>query len=134
MYDLTVHGCSVDGKPLGTVYLPHEPGDSDKIIRLREKMLRDGWQGRAVLMADAGDHAVAFTGCHRLAAVAGLADLEIPVVWLPDDLDADDWDELYGANDDNDRLAALREIATRRDDMASAIEVMVQEIAANEQA
>lgn len=131
MYDLTLTTRSIDGTPLATVYLPHEPGDSDKIVRLREAMVRDGWAGRAVLMADAGDHAIALTGSHRLAAAAGLADLEIPVVWLPDDLDADDWDALDSAHDDDDRLAALQKIAERRDDMEAAIDVMTQEIAAN---
>lgn len=104
--------------------------DGEKVVALRNNMIRNGWQGRPVIVADMGDHTVNFTGSHRLAAVAGL-DVEPETLWLPDDLSADDWDLIDGANDDDALLRAFEEIAEARGDIGEIVAVMRAEIEAN---
>lgn len=132
-YDIRVDATASDGTDLQTVMVPHFPEDADKIIRIREDMMTNGWQGRPVIMADAGDHHIALTGSHRIAAAMGLEDV-IAAVWLPEDLTSDDWDLIEGGIDDDDLLAALEEIAEGRDDMAEIVAVMRAEVASNEEA
>lgn len=129
MYDLIINARTADGTELGTVYLPHEPQDADKIARIRESLMRDGWHGRAVILADCGDHYRALSGVHRLVAAQGLDDV-IQAVYLPADLAAEQWDEIESANDDIDLLRALEDIAEERDDMTGVIEAMRAEVAA----
>lgn len=125
-YDIQVSG-------VGTVYLPHMPEDADKVIRIRESMVRDGWVGRPVILQEAGDHVIAYTGSHRLAAVHG-TDTHINAVWLPDDLTEDECAMITAANDDGERLAAFRTVSDARgdDEMADVIAAMAAEIEANE--
>ena len=109
MYAINMNNKTICGTRLDTVYLPHEPENTNKIIRLRESMIENGWTGRAVILIDAGDHHIALTGSHRLAAVQGLEDVEINAVIL-DDLTATEHDLIDNANDDGDLLWAFSEI------------------------
>ena len=108
MHDIALNCRTMDGDDIGVVYLPHAPENADKIARLRESMTRDGWQGRPVILIDAGDHHIAVNGVHRLCAAVDLG-IEINAVIL-DDLTTEQFDLLDQAIDDDDRLAALREI------------------------
>ena len=123
-----------------TVLLPHEAHDINKIKALRKSMLRDGWEGRPVIMANTGDNLTAFTGVHRLSAIAG-TDIKPEVAWLPENLTEDDWDKLNSSNDDDDRVNAMSEIVEdmreRGDDeddidaMEECLSIMRQEVEAN---
>lgn len=129
-YDIVIDARTEAGVRLDSVHLRNAPEDANKVVRIRESMMRDGWTGRPVILADCGDHHIAFTGSHRLAAAQGLDDL-IEAVMLPDDLSSDDWDMIDAANDDDDLLSAFVEIAAARGDMAAVVEAMQQEVAAN---
>ena len=109
MYVINMNNKTICGTRLDTGYLPHEPENTNKIIRLRESMIKNGWTGRAVILIDAGDHHIALTGSHRLAAAQGLEDVEINAVIL-DDLTASEYDLIDSANDDDDLLYAFAEI------------------------
>lgn len=132
---IQIDAADSNGTRLRSVHLPHAPQDAEKIVELRTSMLVNGWMGRPVILADAGDHHIALTGTHRLAAAQGI-DGVIEAVYLPDDLTTEDWDEIDAAHDDDDVLTALREIAGRRDDgeMDEAIAAMEAEVAANAEA
>ena len=127
MYDLKINAITSTGTRLDTVMLPHEPHDADKIARLREDMIVNGWRGRPVILIDCGDHHRALTGVHRLTSAAGIDGL-IEDIGLPDDLTADDYNLIDGANDDQDLLSALREIADNRNDMDDLLAVMQAEV------
>lgn len=128
-YDIAFAATTTDGTVLGTVYLPHAPEDADKIIGIREAALR-GEAMRPVILMDAGDHHIAFSGAHRIAALAGLDGL-LNVVMLPEDLSQDEFDLIDRAYDDDDLLAALEEVAAARDDMSDVLEAMRAEVASN---
>ena len=133
MYDIKMNGqmTSCGGK-LGTVYLRSFPADANKIIRLREEMMQNGWISiPPVILSDGGDHHVALTGSHRLAAAQGIEDLEIEAVMLPANLSEEDWDLIDAANDDEDLLAAFQDVAGTRNDMDETVEVMAAEVEAN---
>lgn len=124
MYDIMMDNRTMDGDRLKTVMLRHAPHDADKIIRLRDRMITDGWQGRKVILIDCGDYHMALTGSHRLAAFAGL-DYGIDALMItdaPDEFYAD----LDTANDDDDLLALFEAC-----DMADAAAIMRDEIAHN---
>lgn len=129
-YDITLDTTTEDGTKLGMVYLRHAPESADKIIRLREDMMTNGWTGRPVILLDNGEYHIAFTGSHRLAAAQGLDGI-IETVMLPEDLTPEEYDIIDAANDDDDLLAAFVEIAEGRDDMAEAIATMRAEVEAN---
>lgn len=130
-YDLRIDARDADGEKIGTVYLRHTPEDADKIIRLREQMVSKGWIGRPVILERCGDHHVAYTGCHRLAAAQGLRDGLIQAAYLPDDLSDAHRDLIDHAHDDGDLLTAFIEIGAERDDMGAVIEAMRAEVASN---
>ena len=133
MYDIKANITTTDGDRLHTVMLRHAPRDADKVVRLRESMACDGWQGRPVILANGGDCHHAFTGTHRLCAAMDL-DIEIAAVMLPDDLTAEDWDEIDQAHDDDDLLAAFERIAADRDDMDEVVAALKAEIDSNRKA
>lgn len=116
---------------LGTVYLPHYPDDADKIIRLRESMLVNGWIGRAVVLIDCGDRHQALSGSHRMAAAQGIDDIINAVIL--DDLTSAEYDLIDSECDDDGILAALETInADRGDDsLAAAVSAFKSECAAN---
>ncbi len=129
-YDIRINARDTNGIALSTVYLRNAPEDADKIVRIAESLASDGWAGRPVILADVGDHHVAFNGSHRLAASIGL-EAVVEAIYLPEDLTAEDWDLIDGAHDDDDLLAAFAEIAEGRDDMTEIVEAMRAEVAAN---
>ena len=79
-----------------------------------------------MILGEHDGHVDAFTGVHRLSAAADI-EMAVPVVWLPDDLSAADWDQVDLAADDHELLAAFRDFARRRDDMEDVISVMYWE-------
>lgn len=90
----------------------HEARDADKLAALISAMETGGWQGRPLLVQDAGNELWAVTGSHRLAAARKL-EMEIPVVITETDFsDCDDDDaRLERAYEANDQAAiALLEI------------------------
>lgn len=129
-YDIRFAAKAEDGTKLGSIHLRHAPIDADKIVRLREDMLVNGWRGRGVVMLDCGDHCMAFSGVHRLCAAQGIDGLA-QIVWLPSDLRPDQWAEIENANDDDDLLRAFEAIAEERDDMIEAIAAMRAEVESN---
>lgn len=129
-YDIRIDARTTEGEKLGTVMLRNAPEDADKIIRIRESLLVDGWTGRPVILLANGDHHIAFSGSHRLAAAQGL-DGVIEAVMLPEDLTAEEYDIIDSAHDDDDLLAAFIEVAEGRDDMDAVIEAIRAEVAAN---
>lgn len=129
-YDIRLDNRTTAGDRLQTVYLRHQIVDADKIIRIREHMMTHGWQGRPVILAAAGDHHIALTGTHRLAAVAGL-DVDVDAVMLPDDLTPEQWDTISDGFDDYDLLAGLRAVAAERGDMDDAVAAMEAEVSSN---
>jgi ParB-like chromosome segregation protein Spo0J len=83
---------------------PH-PAPSERLL----ESMRNGWIGRPLLARPLGDGLKALTGSHRLASALILG-LEVPVLLIEDaDLDADGWDAIDAANDDDDLLAALEQ-------------------------
>jgi ParB-like chromosome segregation protein Spo0J len=94
----------------------HAINDEAKLAAIASSMRASGWQGRALLVYDCGDHYEALTGSHRFAA-AELAELyEIPCLVIEESdlrlaLDADDRavDNITGATDDESREMALRD-------------------------
>jgi hypothetical protein len=137
MYDIILNSSDDCGNRLGVVLLRHKPMDADKIVRLREDMAGNGWQGRPILMAahvDGADCRIALTGTHRLAAAADLLE-EIPVVSLPDDLSPEHWDCIEGAMDDDEMINKMIEAQEERGDdaLAEAIALLKQEIESNNQ-
>ncbi|MGV2980700.1 hypothetical protein ACERNI_10890 [Camelimonas sp. ID_303_24] len=131
-YDIALNARTSDNIHLGTVILPHQPEDADKIVRIRESLERDGWQGRPVIMYRAGDHDIAFSGAHRLAAAIGFDGVE--VVWLPEDLTSEEYDLIDSAHDDCELLDVFVEIDQMREangDMDDVIAAMQAEVAAN---
>lgn len=129
-YQISMQAHPSDGANLRSVHLIHAPIDAKKITTIRESLVRDGWRGRPVLLADCGDHHRAFTGTHRLCAAIGMDDV-VKAVYLPDDLTAADWDEIDAANDEHDLLCALKIIAETRSDLADAIAAVQAEIDSN---
>ena len=113
-----------------TTYLRHKAEDAKKIINIADSMAINGWMGRAVIIIDCGDHHVALTGTHRLTAASKIG-VNPDLIYLPDDLTADDFDVLSDAGDDDDLLAAFEQIAASRDDMDKIVDTMRQEIAFN---
>lgn len=128
-YDARIDAATCTGETLGMVYLRNAPESADKIIRIRESLERDGWVGRPVILLENGDHHIAFSGSHRLAAAMGI-DGVIEAVMVPE-LSAEEYDLIDGANDDDDLLAAFIEISEDRDDMGDVVEAMRAEVAAN---
>lgn len=116
---------------LGVVMLPHEPRDADKTDAISAEMEINGWKGRPVIIAEAGDYHIAITGTHRLAAAARTG-IEVSAVFLPDDLTEEEWELIHDATDDDDLLAALYRIADGRSDMEEVIETMIAEIDSND--
>lgn len=55
----------------------------------------------------------------------------LDALYLPDDLTEEQWDEINGANDDDDRLAVLEAINEERGDMDDAVAAMRAEVEAN---
>ena len=113
-----------------TTYLRHKADDAAKVINIADSMAANGWMGRAVIMVDCGDHQVALTGTHRLAAASQIG-INPDLIYLPDDLTFDDFELLTDACDDDDLLAAFEQIAASRDDMDQIVETMRQELASN---
>ncbi|MFV0382610.1 hypothetical protein [Paracoccus sp. (in: a-proteobacteria)] len=72
-YDIKMSTTTADSTKLGMVYLRNEPEGTDKIIRLREDVIVNGWTGRPVIMLENGDSHIAFTGSHRSHCTAGRA-------------------------------------------------------------
>jgi len=99
--------------------------DAGKVARIRDSLATNGWQGRPVIMVDCGDHVIALTGSHRLAAAHDLG-LTVPVVWMPE-LNSDQWDALNEYCDDMDRLRIFEALADV-DGMADVIDVQRAEI------
>ena len=128
-YDIRIDTVTAAGEKLGMVFLRHAPESADKIMRIRENMLRDGWTGRPVILLDSGEYHIALSGSHRLAAAMGI-DGVIEAVMLPE-LSGDEWDVIDAANDDDDLLAALIEVSEGRDDMMVVVEAMRAEVEAN---
>ena len=127
-YNIDMDCRTVDGLRLGRLSLRHAPDDADKIVRLRESMLANGWRGRPVVLYDAGNGTTgALSGVHRLCAAQGLDDV-VNAVWLPSDLTDDDWREIGMAVDDQDLLQALEMIAEDRADMSDVIAAFEAEI------
>lgn len=133
MYGIQINARTSDNHRIEMVYLRHGPMDADKIVRIRERMLANGWEGRPVILMDCGGHHMAFTGVHRMCAAQGIDEL-IEAVYLPDDLRPEQWAEIEQANDDDDLLAAFEAIAAERDDMEEVVAAMREEVAANEAA
>jgi hypothetical protein len=124
MYDILVRGKTSENIKIEAVYLRNKPEDVEKMIRLRDNMIVNGWQGRKVILVDAGDHHIALSGSHRLAACAGL-DMEIEA-FLLEDLDEQEWWEIESAHDD-DALLACFEALNRKE----AAEIMRAEVKSN---
>lgn len=119
------------GRRRATVHVPCEPRDAAKLTEISMSMRRDGWLGRPVILADAGDHVIALTGSHRLVAAAA-TQITICALWLPEDLTDDDWNLIDSANDDDDLLAALEEInIDRGGDMDHIVARMMGEVEHN---
>jgi hypothetical protein len=129
-YPIHMQATSADGTQLRSVHLMHAPIDAIKITKIRESLVRDGWCGRPVLLADCGDYHRAFTGTHRLSAAIGMDDV-VEAVYLPDDLTAEQWDAIDAANDEDELLSALEAITMERDDLGDAIAVISAEIESN---
>ncbi len=128
-YPISFTAKTKDGTKLGMVYLPHTPEDADKIITIRAAMLK-GAAIRPVILLNAGDHHMAFSGAHRIAAAQGLDDV-LAAVYLPDDLTPEQFAFIDAAHDDDDLLAAIEQVATERGDMEEVVEAMRAEVAAN---
>lgn len=128
-YDIAINARTSNGDRLNTVYLRNAPEDADKIIRIRESLMVNGWEGRAVVLVDCGCHHLALSGSHRLAAAQGM-DGVIDAVMMPE-LSQDEWDLIEGAHDDDDLLRAVVEISETRDDMAEVVDAIRAEVAAN---
>lgn len=127
LYDSNTDVIKINGT---TTYLRHKADDAQKVINIADSMAANGWIGRAVIMVDCGDHQAALTGSHRLTAASQIG-LHADLIYLPDDLDADAWDMIHDACDDDDLLAAFEQIAASRDDMDQIVETMRQELASN---
>jgi len=108
--------------PDQAVFITLHEADCDKVKGLAKRMRRDGWQGRPVLVLQAGDETHALTGTHRIAA-AMKEEVDIPAYFA--DVDPEDAAEVIEAIDDEDRLNALR----GKDAEAAAL--MAAEIEAN---
>lgn len=124
LYDSNTDVIKINGT---TTYLRHKAEDAQKIINIADSMATNGWMGRAVIMVDCGDHQVALTGTHRLAAASQIG-INPALIYLPDDLTSDDFDLLDDACDDDDLLTAFEQIAASRDDMHHIVETMRQEV------
>lgn len=119
------------GRREATVHVPHEPRDGARFVEICMNLSYEGWRGRPVILADAGDHVIALTGSHRIAA-ATVARVAVSAIWMPEDLTAEDWDRIDAAHDDDDLLAALAEINDERGgDMDHIVAVMRAEVEGN---
>lgn len=88
---------------------PHEVQDEDKFSSIADSMRKNGWQGRPLLVIEAGDGFKALTGSHRLAAAVE-AELEtVPVVMV----DAEKFFAEYDLSDlwdDEINVSILKEV------------------------
>ena len=65
---------------------PHEVRDFAKLKKIKESMDSDGWQGRPVLVYEAGDNlAQSITGSHRIAAAKELG-IDVPVKYVDESI------------------------------------------------
>jgi hypothetical protein len=84
---------------------PPNEADSDRLL----DAMRNGWEGRPLIVRADGDGYKALTGAHRLAAAAAHG-MNVPVLLVEDDdLDFDAWNELEEEIDGDDILAYLTE-------------------------
>lgn len=129
-YTINLGTSTESGTLLRLVLLRNAPQSVDKIIKLRESLMMNGWVGRPVILLDNGDFHIAFTGSHRLAAAHGLDDL-IETVELSADLTEEEYAIIDAAHDDDALLAAFITLSEIRGGMDKVVKVMRAEVEAN---
>lgn len=67
------------------LFPPHEVRDQRKLSKLTDSMIKNGWQGRPILVVDLGQGDEAITGSHRIAAAKD-AGIDVPVVRVDADI------------------------------------------------
>lgn len=118
---------NIDGKQVVT---RNGVTDTRKLDDLILDMELRGWCGRPVIVADMGDWIQAFTGSHRIVA-ADMTETEPEVVWLPDALTKEDWEDIQFSKDDHDLLRVFQDLEYEYPGMLDVVAVMQREIDAN---
>jgi hypothetical protein len=89
----------------------HEPRSAALLAELKDSMMEDGWNGRALLVIEREADYLAWTGSHRLAAAKSVGISHVPCHVVSEASLADvGADSGWGHVEDSDRLRIIQEI------------------------